>query len=84
MDALPGTIGTTNRVRLRAAAAVAAATVTAARKGGGGEDNGHSKEEDLDGTDGGEDEDVVGRRKHALAVEIPRTVLFRLVRDGSL
>lgn len=24
-------------------------------------------------------EEIVGRRKHALAVEIPRTVLFRLV-----
>lgn len=75
-------MGTTNKVRLRAAAAAAA--VTAARKGGGGEHNGHHTEEDLDGTDGGENEDVVGRRKHSLAVEIPRTVLFRLVRDGSL
>lgn len=29
-------------------------------------------------------EDIIGRRKHALAVEIPRTVLFRLVGFYSL
>lgn len=32
--------------------------------------------------DGGTD-DILGRRKHALAVEIPRTVLFRLVRSSD-
>lgn len=31
-----------------------------------------------DGTECGED-DIVGKRKHALSVETPRTVLFRLV-----
>lgn len=29
-------------------------------------------------------EDIIGRRKHALAVEIPRTVLFRLVGSDGL
>lgn len=51
------------------------------RPGGTGEDDGRG------GAGGGgeasgsdcEVEDIVGRRKHALAVEIPRTVLFRLV-----
>lgn len=52
------------------------------RRGGTGEDDGRGG--DGRGRAPGSDcevEDTIGRRKHALAVEVPRTVLFRLVRE---
>ena len=50
-------------------------------KGGGGGGGGEGQVTDLEQhkSKGGEVDDVLGRRKHALSVETPRTVLFRLV-----
>lgn len=59
------------RVNASSGAATRSGTEAAAKGGGGGTGRGVGEECEV--------EEFIGRRKHALAVDIPRTVLFRLV-----